>query len=641
MAQQEIEIVVNLDAYDKAMIYMQKKMTETTAEIKKQLDRLKEEFALPEVSIDNVTNSLNFNYDGVKSQLEGFGTFVTRFFTDKAQGWFKTEVLEKKWKEIGDSFSEKSLKERMNLGPMQEVLTKYGDSLKTFSSEKLTAVKDTISTNMGKIGSAFSELPIVEKAGEVFAKGKEAFSTGLGKISEPVSEMMGTLRGKVTEGFQSVMDLPIIQTCSETLSTMASGITTSLTEKLGPCFTTMSGFLSEFTTAFAASPLLMAVLIAAIIAAIAGAFAELWTTNDEWRANVEAAWVNLQEVLMNIWENVIQPIFTGIIALAVTVWEGGLKPLWEAWVELVAVITNAIMELWNFLAPYINEALEFLGPILTGAFTVVGVIVGTVFNTILGVITSVLKAVTGAITLVVESIGAAKGNIENVILAVKDIFSGIIDFIKHIFTGRFDLALQDIGKIVSSVFTAMKETVAGVWNGILALFANGGKIFSGVVEGIANVFKNIVNTMIVGINKVIRLPFDGINGFLNKIRSVGFLGIQPFLSLWGVNPIQVPAIPVFARGAIVTTPTPAIFGEAGAEAVIPLENNTGWMGRIAMGISSYMNHTDQDTESIVYLLEELLDTIKRKDTSLVVNLNERALQKSNQREAMLMKLRTG
>lgn len=80
MAQQEIEIVVNLDAYDKAMIYMQKKMTETTAEIKKQLDRLKEEFALPEVSIDNVTNSLNFNYDGVKSQLEGFGTFVTSFF---------------------------------------------------------------------------------------------------------------------------------------------------------------------------------------------------------------------------------------------------------------------------------------------------------------------------------------------------------------------------------------------------------------------------------------------------------------------------------------------------------------------------------------------------------------------------------
>jgi hypothetical protein len=67
------------------------------------------------------------------------------------------------------------------------------------------------------------------------------------------------------------------------------------------------------------------------------------------------------------------------------------------------------------------------------------------------------------------------------------------------------------------------------------------------------------------------------------------MGFQPFKSLWSYNPLSVPKIPKLAHGGIVNRPgrgVPAIIGEAGAEAVLPLENNTEWMDILADKINS-------------------------------------------------------
>ena len=45
-------------------------------------------------------------------------------------------------------------------------------------------------------------------------------------------------------------------------------------------------------------------------------------------------------------------------------------------------------------------------------------------------------------------------------------------------------------------------------------------------------------------------------------------------------------IPKLARGGVVNGPTTALIGEAGQEAVVPLENNTDWIDKIANKISS-------------------------------------------------------
>lgn len=47
-------------------------------------------------------------------------------------------------------------------------------------------------------------------------------------------------------------------------------------------------------------------------------------------------------------------------------------------------------------------------------------------------------------------------------------------------------------------------------------------------------------------------------------------------------------VPMLAKGGIVDSPTMAMIGEAGKEAVIPLENNTGWMTKFAEQLQAVM-----------------------------------------------------
>ena len=143
---------------------------------------------------------------------------------------------------------------------------------------------------------------------------------------------------------------------------------------------------------------------------------------------------------------------------------------------------------------------------------------------------------------------------------------------------------ETIKGVFSTVGEWFKNTFSDAWTKVKDVFSTGGKIFDGIKEGIESTFKTIVNGLIGGINKVISVPFNKINSVLNTIRSIKVLDFTPFAGMWSYNPLSVPQIPKLAVGGIVNRPgrgVPAIIGEAGAEAVLPLENNTEWMDILA------------------------------------------------------------
>ena len=155
--------------------------------------------------------------------------------------------------------------------------------------------------------------------------------------------------------------------------------------------------------------------------------------------------------------------------------------------------------------------------------------------------------------------------------------------------------INKIKQACTDIWNAIKEKFSGVgnwfqttfsnaWQKVKDVFSTGGKIFDGIKDGISSTFKTIVNGLIDGINKIIRTPFNSINSMLNTIRGIEVLGVSPFKNLWNYNPLTIPQIPKLALGGIVNRPgrgVPAIIGEAGAEAVLPLENNTEWMDILA------------------------------------------------------------
>lgn len=141
--------------------------------------------------------------------------------------------------------------------------------------------------------------------------------------------------------------------------------------------------------------------------------------------------------------------------------------------------------------------------------------------------------------------------------------------------------LKSLVSIFTNTFNSIKTTITNIWNSVLKLFSSGGKIFDGLKEGIASVFKTIVNSLISGINKVIAIPFKTINGLLNTIRNASFLGISPFKGLWEQNPLPVPKIPKLEKGGILKKGQVGFLEGNGAEAVVPLDRNKYWIKAVA------------------------------------------------------------
>ena len=178
---------------------------------------------------------------------------------------------------------------------------------------------------------------------------------------------------------------------------------------------------------------------------------------------------------------------------------------------------------------------------------------------------------------------------DSVFTAIKGIFDGLIMFITGVFTGDWQKAWEGIKKIFSSIWEGLKGIVISVWNFIKSLVVNIAKSVGDVISG---VFKAIVNSVLWAIESILNKPINTINGLIGIINNV------PGIHITKLNTFNLPRM---ARGGIVNQPTQAIIGEAGAEAVIPLENNTEGLKLLANMIASQMNASTANGTVNVYL----------------------------------------
>lgn len=381
----------------------------------------------------------------------------------------------------------------------------------------------------------------------------------------------------------------------------------------------------------------------------------------------------LANVILACWNNVLVPLVNFLVNI-MSIALKGIITVWEAWKPAINIINAAIMTVWNEvlkpivewikqyfitifeewgkvideLLPHVEKMFTGLIDFFVGVFTLD---IDKCWQGITGIFQGFDDFLSGIFSIDWKKSFGVLGKVLNTFFSdlrsiwdgIKKIFEGIIEFIKGAFSGDWKKAWEGVKKIFKGMWDSLKGIVKLAWDGILGLFSNGGKIFSGVVDGIAKVFKTIVNCIVDGLNRVISWPFNKINQTLNNIRDIDIPIIgKPFAGLWGYNPIYVPQIPKLARGAVVSTATPAIFGEAGAEAVLPLENNTGWMAKIAHGITGYMHGGwGDDIDDLIILMQELIDVVRDKDPNVYVELDEDTLNGVNRKAERLRKLRTG
>lgn len=262
--------------------------------------------------------------------------------------------------------------------------------------------------------------------------------------------------------------------------------------------------------------------------------------------------------------------------------------LFQKVMPLFVQIAEAILPIIAELLPLIMEVLEAIMPILDLLLDVVGFFVdifGDLIKNILPVIINLIKNVLTPVLRVVTTVIQAVGNaFRTVFEGIKSVWQGAPAF----FSGLWD----GIKRAFGAVGTWFRETFSKAWQAVKDVFSSGGKVFDGIKEGIANVFHNVVNTIIRGLNAVIAAPFNAINGIFNRLRGISILKMSPFSWLPTVG---VPQIPQLAEGGEGSGGT-ALVGEQGAElidlpkgaTVIPLNKSS-----ISIGIEDLNAKVDQ------------------------------------------------
>lgn len=218
--------------------------------------------------------------------------------------------------------------------------------------------------------------------------------------------------------------------------------------------------------------------------------------------------------------NFVQFAFELLIGFVVGVFTGEWNEAWQGIFDFFDNIGNWISEKVTWVK---DKFFEFIGWIANGLLNIWNATFGKVIETIVNFGTKVWEQID----------------------MVMRFFGDMITFLKVTFTAGWRDSIQGVVNIFSTVFGSIFNIAKNIWDKILGLFAKGGQIFTGVVDGIARVFTNIVNTIISGMNKVIAMPFNAINKTLNSVRAISILGMKPFQGLWGYNPISVPQIPKF------------------------------------------------------------------------------------------------
>ena len=231
----------------------------------------------------------------------------------------------------------------------------------------------------------------------------------------------------------------------------------------------------------------------------------------------------------------------GAIGLAFTLLTGSWIPLVIAAILALGV---AIVKWWDEISAWLDGIVEKVNSFFNNAIKTLsekGTLITGVFILLYGSVQTIFNAIAGVIKTVLATIRA-------VLITFAQVVKGFA-------TGDWASSLEAIKSAWLDVWNSIKQTGANIINSII-----------GTVEA-------FVNNVIVLFNRLV-------SAVSSVMQFFGGGGIS-----WRAGTVSIPRL---AKGGIVDTATMFVAGEAGKEAVVPLERNTQWVSMVADGLVDRM-----------------------------------------------------
>ena len=329
---------------------------------------------------------------------------------------------------------------------------------------------------------------------------------------------------------------------------------------------------------------------------------------------------------IEFWNTSVQPVLEQLGEKFSSVMQEHVTPLLDKFMELAGSAAEAITAFWNgVLKPCIDWIIANVLPVVLPILQTIGNVVLDIIGIICDLLGGLLEVITGIIDFIV---GVFTGDwdkawhgIEQIVEGVLTAISAFIELILSTIFGVVTTILQSIYAIFSSIFNAVKSLVVTVFNAIKTVITT---IISGIKNNISTMLssiktiwsnswnsmkttvvtifnsmwsaiKGVINSIIGGIEGMANAVVNGVNVVINALNGLSFdvpdwvpeLGGKTFG--FSIPTLSSVSLPRLAKGGIVNGATPLIAGEAGKEAIMPLENNTGWIDSIANRVAEILS----------------------------------------------------
>ena len=278
----------------------------------------------------------------------------------------------------------------------------------------------------------------------------------------------------------------------------------------------------------------------------------------------EKAYDNVKKTFQNLLQNSID------LSLVLDAWLvafDGIKNAFVKFGEFVADIFNKyIVKPFDFAVAALKASTSAFVNFCKKWFEDLGEDISAIVSTAKAFVFNAADSIKSKIETGVETAKAIFQNLGEFALLVWNAyivapFSKAGTFFKDEFTKAYNA--------VKSVFSGLATFFANIWNNIKNSFTS---IGTKIGDAIGGAFKKAINAVLATVERNLNVVPDAINGMLSTINQL------PGVNISGIGRVSLPRL---AKGAIVDRATIAEVGEAGREAIIPLERNKQGLREIA------------------------------------------------------------
>lgn len=306
----------------------------------------------------------------------------------------------------------------------------------------------------------------------------------------------------------------------------------------------------------------------------------------------------------------------GLVAAFIYLWKN-CDSFRNFWIGLWKIIQSAAKAAWKA----ISKAWEGVGKWFKSKFEQVQKAGKSAMDSVKKWFSDALKAIKKAWSAVVGFFKGIWKGIQSAFSATGSWFSKIFrsawNGVKSVWNGArsfFSGIWSGIHGIFGSVGSWFRGKFQAAWSSIRSVFSGWGSFFGGLWTKIKSKFSSIGSALgkamgdsvKSGLNKVLSTIEKTINkgiGLINKAINLAN-------KLPGINVGNVPtlSLPRLAKGGVLKKGQVGVLEGSGAEAVVPLENNHGWLSKVAADLNK-MQGSAVDVQQILAMLNRIIDLL--------------------------------